>query len=261
MPISLLPVSVWVYRGLGALSGSCLAERLGHNVQLTDGERAAIDALENDVRQVRRGTMVFAEGEPSRELLIVRKGWLQSGVFMPNGGRQITRVNLPGDIIGWSALAFDEAPETVVTLTDCTLCSVDRTCLSSLFAQQPRLGALLLALAVSERAELADRLASIGRTSARARVAALLCDIVARVRLSQGPDTVTLHVPLTQEEIGDATGLTAVHVNRMIRSLVEDGIIDRSGNFITLKDEARLIAEGNFTSRAEVRTDWLPAPR
>jgi CRP/FNR family transcriptional regulator, anaerobic regulatory protein len=68
-------------------------------------------------------------------------------------------------------------------------------------------------------------------------------------------------LPLTQEEIGDATGLTAVHVNRMMRGLVEDGIIERNGSQVRIRDEARLCADANFTDRTRIETGWLPAAR
>jgi CRP-like cAMP-binding protein len=171
------------------------------------------------------------------------------------------RIALPGDLLGLPALAFEEAPETITALTDATLCPFGRERLADLFGAHPRLGALLFTLAVAERTVMADRLASVGRTPARARVAALLCDIFARVRLVESSGSDAVHVPLTQEEIGDATGLTAVHVNRMIRGLVEDGIIERNGNSIRLLDRARLAEEGNFTDRLEISTAWLPAAR
>ena len=148
----------------------------------------------------------------------------------------------------------------MTALTDVTLCPFDRERLATLFSEHPRIMALLFSLAVAERTALADRLASVGRTPARARVAALLCDIFMRMRLVD-PDTKAIHLPLTQEEIGDATGLTAVHVNRMIRGLVEEGIIERSGNMMRLLDAQRLADEANFIDRAQISTGWLPPAR
>lgn len=217
-----------------------------------------LDRLEAQQRNVRRDTVIISEGTPARELYVVQKGWLQSSVLLGNGGRQIMRIHLPGDILGFPALAFDDAPETVTALTDATVCPFDRERLAILFAEHPRLSALLFGLTVAERVQLADRLASIGRSSARARVASLLSGIFARLRLINGPDSHVAHIPMTQEEIGDATGLTAVHVNRMIRNLVEDGIIERSGNSFRLIDRKRLEHEANFTDRSKICTSWLP---
>ena len=244
-----------------ALGGSCLAERLSHYVELTGAERASLDRLEAERRHFRRGAVIAREGDPTRELFVVQKGWVQTSILLDNGGRQIMRIGLAGDLIGLTSLAYDEAPETVAALTDATLCPFDRERLAGLLGEHPRLSALLFALNVAERTALADRLASVGRTPARARVASLLCDIFMRLRLVEGPETATVQLPMTQEEIGDATGLTAVHVNRMIRGLVDDGIIERSNSVIRLLDEQRLRREANFVDRLAISTAWLPPAR
>lgn len=239
------------------MNGSHLADRLGHYVVLTDAERVALAALQAEERRLRRGAVLIEEGKATRELFIVREGWLQSSILLGNGGRQIMRISLPGDVIGLAALAYDEAPETVKALTDVVVCPFDRERVTDLIGAHPRLTALLLSLVMAERTALADRLASVGRTSARGRIAWLLCDIFARLKIIN-PELEAIHVPLTQEEIGDATGLTAVHVNRMMRGLAEDGIIERQGNVVRLLAEKRLFDEANFTNRLEIATGWLP---
>ncbi len=242
-----------------ALGGSCLAERLSHYVRLSAGEHEALDRLEEQERPFRRGTVIISENEPSRELFVVRSGWLHSSVVLGNGSRQIMRFHFQGDILGLPLLAFADSPETVTAVTDIALCPFSRERLAALIADHPRLAALILGLTVADRVSLADRLASIGRTSARARVGSLLCEIFARMRRLGLAGEQGLQLPLTQEDIGDATGLTAVHVNRMMRGLVEDGIIERAGGQIRLVDEARLTAEANFIDRTGIDTGWLPA--
>jgi CRP/FNR family transcriptional regulator, anaerobic regulatory protein len=149
----------------------------------------------------------------------------------------------------------------VTAVTDVTLCPFSRERLAALIVEHPRLAAMLLALAVAGRVALADRLASIGRTSARARVSSLLCEIYRRLRRLGLAENDAIQLPLTQEDIGDATGLTAVHVNRMMRGLAEDGMIDRIGGQLVILDEARLCEEANYVDRDTLETSWLPQPR
>jgi CRP-like cAMP-binding protein len=119
---------------------------------------------------------------------------------------------------------------------------------------------LIHTLAQAERVMLADRLASVGRTSARARVAALLVDALRRLRANGEPIEEGIPLPLTQEEIGDATGLTAVHVNRMIRQLAEAGLISRTNGRVRILDEAELAAVANHVDRyGTIDTGWLPS--
>jgi CRP-like cAMP-binding protein len=243
------------------LGGSCLAERLSHYVRLSAGERAALDVLEDHDRAYRRGAVVINEGESPRELFIVREGWLHSSAVLGNGSRQIMRFHFKGDIVGLPLLAFPDSPETITAVTDVTLCPFSRERLAVLIVEHPRLAALLIALSVAGRVTLADRLASIGRTSARTRVASLLCELHTRLRVLGLAENGALQLPLTQEDIGDATGLTAVHVNRMMRGLAEDGLIERGAGTLRVLDRERLCAEANFVDRTGLETDWLPPAR
>ena len=170
------------------LGGSCLAERLSHYVRLSDAERESLDRLEEQDRSYRRGAVVIRENEAPRELFIVRSGWLHSSVVLGNGSRQIMRFHFQGDIFGLPLLAFADSPETVTAVTDVTLCPFSRERLAGADRRSSAARRPLLGLAVAERVSLADRLASIGRTSARARVGSLLCEIFARMRLLGAAD-------------------------------------------------------------------------
>jgi CRP-like cAMP-binding protein len=230
-------------------------------VRLTGSEREALERFEDQDRTYRRGTVVIGEHESPRDLFIVRSGWLHSSVVLGNGSRQIIRFHFEGDMLGMPLLAFPASPESVTAATDVTLAPFGRDRVAALVGEHPRLAALLLSLAIVERVMFADRLALLGRTPARARVAAVLCDIYMRMRALGTPEGGPIPLPLTQDDIGDATGLTAVHVNRMMRVLVEERIIERRSGVIGILDEARLCAEASFLDRVDVDTGWLPPAR
>jgi CRP-like cAMP-binding protein len=235
---------------------------LSHYLVLTAREESALNALEQNERSFKSGTIVRHEQDPARDLFVVQKGWLYSCILLGNGTRQIIRIHFPGDLVGVSTLAFGRSADSLVALTDVILCPFDKDRLVGLFEEHPRLAALLFTLTVAERETLADRLASVGRTPARARVGSLLCEISARLRLLNGADSHAFQLPMTQEDIGDATGLTAVHVNRMMRMLADDRLIERNGSHVRLLEGERLAAESEFDDRfAAIDTSWLPAPR
>lgn len=244
------------------MTDSCLVERLGHYLKLTSSEQAALAQLEGQERVYRRGALIRREHDRAQELYVVDSGWVLSFVLLDDGSRQILRLHLPGDMVGLSCAAFNEATESLVALTDVKLRPVEKAALKRLFVDHPRLGALLFLIAQAEKVSLSDRLASLGRTSAKARVAALILDTVFRLRVMKADLGDSFAFPLTQEEIGDATGLTAVHVNRMIRALVEEGLIARNANQLTIRNEERLIEVANYINRyAELDTEWLPLPK
>jgi CRP/FNR family transcriptional regulator len=235
------------------------ADRLSRYLRLTNEERSALERLEESERSLPRGALLRTEHAMSRELYMVERGWLFCSMLLSDGNRQILSLHLPGDLAGDTALPWTRAPFSLTAATDVTVRVIDKAALRRLFEQQPRLGLLVYMLAQAERVALADRLASVGRPSAKARVAALILDTMCRLR-ANGVDTKDGYVlPLTQEEIGDATGLTAVHVNRMMRQLVEDKLITRTSGRICVMNEARLAQTGNYTDRfREIDTSWLP---
>lgn len=244
------------------MSGSCFAEVLSELIDLTPNERQALERLEKNERHVRRGGAVQRENEPGGELYVLRKGLLMSYVLLDDGSRQILRFFFPGDVMGLSSVIYREAPETLFALSDCVVCPFDRSALSELFVEHPRLAAVILVHCQIERVALTDRLAALGRTSAKARVAALLLDMRNRLRTHDKSIANVFALGLTQEEVGDATGLTSVHVNRMLRQLEDEGLIARDSGRVTLLDEPALTREANYINRYEgLDLSWLPRPR
>jgi CRP-like cAMP-binding protein len=134
--------------------------------------------------------------------------------------------------------------------------------LSRIVIEHPRLAALMVVYNQIERMALTDRLAALGRSSAKARVAALLLEIRSRRRFVDRSIGDSFTLGLTQEEIGDATGLTSVHVNRMFRQLEDEHLIARENGRVTLLDERALARTANFIDRyADLDLSWLPKAR
>lgn len=242
------------------MSGSCFADRLGDLVDLTPAETAALARLEERERPVRRGATIQRENDRTSELLIIRKGMMMTSMLLDDGSRQILRFLFPGDMVPLSSLVYRESPETISALSDCVVCPFERQALTEIVAAHPRLGALLLVYSQIERVALTDRLAALGRTSAKARVAALLIEMRNRLRTMDKSVTDSFALGLTQEEIGDATGLTAVHVNRMLRQLEDEALIARENGRVTFADERALVRAANYVDRYQgLDLSWLPA--
>jgi hypothetical protein len=92
-------------------------------------------------------------------------------------------------------------------------------------------------------------LANVGRRDARTRIAHLLCEFSLRLKVAGIGEQSNYDLPMTQEQLADATGLTSVHVNRTIRALEADGLIERtSARSITIGDWRNLAYIGDFDS-------------
>lgn len=240
-------------------SPSALLDRLAHYVVLQPAERDALDWLERGRRRFDAHDVVVREGEVSDRLFVVRSGWLHASRRMRSGERQILRLHFPGDIMGTSSVAWAETSATITAVTDCVISDFPRAMLGRLFKSQPRLAALLYATFSVESVAMSDRLASLGRTDAKSRIATLLLEILSRLRVSDPAMVDTFELNLTQADIGDAVGLTKVHVNRTLKEMDGDGLIAREGRMVHVLDEPRMVELADFKDRhGDIATDWFP---
>lgn len=230
-------------------------------MDLTESERAAIRALEAQPRTLARGATLRRERDAGGLVWALLDGWVTSAIHLHDGGRQITRIHLRGDLVGTPSLAIAGPAEVLTALTEVTVSASPRAAVGALFVSHPRIGALLFLLAQLDTLSLCDGLAAIGRTDARARLAALLLSLHDRLSETAEPGQTidAIPLPMTQEELGDATGLTAVHVNRMMRALAEEGLIGRTPRGLRLLNRERLTRLSGYMHRpATVDTSWLP---
>lgn len=242
-----------------SLGGGALLSRMGRYLELTENERAAVEAMQATSRRLAPGDTLLHEGGPSDAMYVVQQGWLHSSTRLPSGERQIVRFHYAGDLMGTSSIAWSQAATTLTAVVDCIVAEVPKVALGHMFATQGRLGGLFYAIAAAESVAMADRLTSVGRMNAIDRVTTLLLDMVARLRVTAGGIVDSFDLPLTQADIGDATGLTKVHVNRTLREMERRGMIVRTGRRVRLVDERALIAATGFVDRyGVVATDWLP---
>jgi CRP-like cAMP-binding protein len=238
-----------------------LTDQIGGLFELTPSERVALERLEERERVVRRGQPLLRENDRSTDLFFLIGGQMMSYVLLDDGSRQILRFLFPGDVLATAAIGYATSPETLVALTESTVCAIDRAQLVPMAREHPRLLLAIAALEQAERAALIDRLANVGRTSAKARVAAVMLDIRDRMRRGDPSIGDSFVLGLTQEEIGDATGLTAVHVNRMLRALEDERLIARAAGRVTFLDERMLRRVANYVDRMTgIDLNWIPAP-
>lgn len=247
------------HKGCVEVPGSCFADRLSEMVALTANERVALERLEERERHLRRGATLQRESDRATDMFVLRKGIMMSSVLLDDGSRQILRFHFAGDLLAVSSLIYREAIETITALSDCVVCPIEHAAFYAMLSEHPRLAGLVMVCNQIERAALTDRLAALGRTPAKGRVAAVLIELRNRMRMLDRGISNSFILGLTQEEIGDATGLTAVHVNRMLRQLEDERSIAREAGRVTFADERALTRAANFIDRySGLDLSWLP---
>lgn len=238
---------------------SCFVARLGRYLELTRAEKLAIADLERDPKNYAAGDVLCEEGADVDELLIVHSGWALSETQLQSGKRQILRFHFSGDLIGASGIAFRDSPSSIKAATNMVVCRFPRRALGETFAVHPRLAALFFSISQMESIDLSDRLRALGRSDGKARLANLFLSIAARMRAVNGEHNPVVRMPLTQTDLGDAVGLTQVHVNRLIRQMTEDKLIIRTRGTVTLLDEPGLIDLARFVDRfSAIDSSWFP---
>jgi CRP-like cAMP-binding protein len=175
-----------------------------------------------------------AAGRHYRTFFLNHSGWLFRYKILHNGDRQIVDFILPGQIVGLQACLFKASLYSIATVTDALVSAIPLDAIDSVFEQDPRLAKALFWSAVSEAAIVGEHLIDAARRSAHERVSHLMLELFIRLKTGGHTDGMSFNIPLTQELIGDALGLTTVHVNRTLRSLREDGLIKMSGKCVTI---------------------------
>lgn len=238
---------------------SCLVRKLSHYKPLNEHSRALLRELEKDERDYPKHCDIHDVTSDGRFLFVVKSGWLYSHVDIADGRRQIVKIHHPGDVIGLPDLAFDGPNWNLRTCEQVRLCPFPREGLNDIFRTAPQLTALLFALSLRDQIVLVDGLTALGRMTARERIAYLLLDLLARLRITNKQLTNTFRLPLTQSEIGDTLGLSNVFVSKSFTALEKDGYVKRAGAMITLLRENDLAEMVEFKNRyQEMDTSWFP---
>ena len=201
---------------------------------------SALEAARSAVRVYGAGDIIYAQGDPSTHLLNVISGWIELHCDMADGRRQITTFLQPGALFGAEPDGEDHS-HTATAITTVVVCPIGTKKFHDLRRAVPSLNEQFVSLLQRERQNLIRRLASVGLLTARERVGVLLWDL-ALTAVGGGPLRVEslIPMPLTQRHIAEATGLTSIHVNRTLRQLREERVLELRDGRLRILNPSRL---------------------
>lgn len=163
-----------------------------------------------------------------------------------NGGRQILSVHIPGEVLDLQHAFLGIADHSIQMLTDGDVAFVAAEAVYQIAIAHPVIGRAMWLETLAEGSIFREWIANIGRRDAKSRVAHLLCEIAVRLHSAGLITGNRYELPMTQEQLGDATGLTPVHVNRTLQKLCSDRLITRDKRSITIQDWKSLSGAGDF---------------
>lgn len=223
-----------------------LNQKLSPSLPLVAREASVLFDLTSASRAVRPGQEIVSEGKRCNSIFLITDGIAIRYRILRDGQRHILNVVLPGDFAGAVSCRFESALYSIKTLTHATMSSIPLANLIRLFDSHPRLAIKLFWAFSCESTMLAEHLIALGRRSALERVAHFLLELLTRLQDLGLADQHSFRLPLTQEMISDALGLSIPYVNRVLQQLRQDGLVTIKDRTVTVENIEELSALADF---------------
>lgn len=218
-------------------------ERLG---PLSEEERRVLLSATQATRMIEPDQDIAREGDRPGQSCLLLDGFACRYKLLPDGKRPMLSIHIAGDFCDLHSLYLERLDHSIGTLTRCRVAFVPHGTIRDWMASYPRITRALWHDTLVDGAIHREWVANVGARPALERFAHLLCEVAARMRwcgLAQGKEC---ELPLTQSELGDALGISLVHVNRVLQELRRDGLVELRRGMLVINDWDRLAEIGQF---------------
>ena len=229
-------------------SQNALVKKLSGYLVLSGEEESRLSELQSKPVRVKGGQELLQEGHVGRKVFIIQSGWASSYKDLPDGGRQIISFPVAGDCVGLRSVLLRTSDHSFSALTDAQLHTIDAAPLMQLFDDFPRIRAGFLWSAARDEAMAVEHLVSVGRRSALQRTAHFFMELAERLALVGLATETHFKCPLNQYVLADALGLSAIHVNRVLRVLREQKLLTIRTGTVVIHDLAGLRRLASYKS-------------
>jgi CRP-like cAMP-binding protein len=226
-----------------------MLRKLEYWVPFNAADREALLGLPHQVKTIQANHYIVREREKPTHSCVMLRGFSIRHKIVGTGHRQICAVHMKGDLVDLQNSLLGVADHSVQMLTSGKIALIPRDAIERIAFERPTVGRAMWIDTLVEAAIAREWIANVGRRDARTRLAHLLCEFSLRLKLAGLGEQTGWELPMTQEQIADATGMTSVHVNRSIRALEADGLIERANpRSIRIGDWKKLADAGDFDS-------------
>jgi CRP-like cAMP-binding protein len=214
---------------------------------LDEGDRQALLDIPHRVQMIEASSYIVREGARPDRCCLILSGFAYRHKLTVEGARQIVSVHIPGDFVDLEGALLNVADHNVQALSRCEIACIPRDALRALILAHPRVAMAMWVDTLIDGSVFREWVINVGRRDARQRIAHLLCEFARRLEVAGLASEYRYELPMTQEQLGDATGLTPVHVNRVLKALDRDGLIRRERRFVVIPDWEALRQAGGFS--------------
>ena len=212
-------------------------------------DESAILGLPHRTKRIERNGFIVREREKTAFSCLLLSGFAIRHKIVASGARQIVAIHMKGELVDLQNSFLGTADHSVQVLTDAEVALIPREAIKQLAFERPRVGVAMWFDTLVDASVFREWIANVGRRDARTRIAHLLCEFSLRLKVAGLGEATDYELPVTQEHLADCTGLTPVHVNRMLRVLEEEKLITRrSSRSVTIGDWKKLADAGDFDS-------------
>lgn len=223
-----------------------LIQRLSSLSEINEDEQAALRALPLRARDFDKGEDIIRQGDRPTESCLIIRGLACRYKLVAGGKRQIISLHFAGDMPDLQGLYLDVMDHGIGCMTGVRAAFVPHQALRAVFYENRRLGELFWRHTLIDASIFRDWIASLGRRSAYQRMAHLFCELFVRMRSLGLAERESFRLPMTQSELGDACGLSPVHVNRVLQRLRREGLIMSTGEVHAIANWEGLRDAGDF---------------
>lgn len=225
---------------------NAFTNRLSGYAPLDDADVGLLAKACRNVRDVPAGHHLIMEGDKPDPVFVILDGWACGYKILPDGGRQILAFMLPGDFCDIHIAVLRAFDHSIVTITAAKVATLPRAQMEALVEAGPTISRAFWWSQLVDQSVLRAWIVSMGRRTAKERVAHLMCELYIRMRNIGLATDDRCEMPLTQIVIADAVGLTPVHVNRVLKSLRLEKVMELSSGSLTISDPVRLAEIAGF---------------
>ena len=226
---------------------SPLVKKMEQFTSFSDEDRRLLNKITSE-RQRQYGARedVIREGQHSPDIHLVLTGLACRYKYLEDGRRQIMAFLVPGDPCDSEIFILKEMDHSIGTLTPSLIASISGDVMRKLLLNHPNIALAFWWNTLQDEGVLRERIIDEGRRDAYSRIAFLIYEILLRMRAFAVIEDQRFEFPVTQADLADATGLTPVHVNRMLQQLREEKLIATEGKLWTVLDPAGLRKAARF---------------
>ncbi len=228
------------------VSGSPVALKLHAFTKLSDADREALERISKRVRVVDARRDLINEGDSPTHVHLMLQGWAARYKALPDGKRQIVGLFVPGDFCDLNVYILNQMDHSIGAITRLKVAMITPEEMDELTSNFPRITQALLWHELVSAATQREWLLNVGQRTAYQRLAHLFIELYLRLRTVGLTQQNSCDFPLTQNDLADATGLTPVHVNRMLQDLRRDGLIELERKHLRIPDIERLMDVSMF---------------